>query len=190
LNRVVLALAGRRIDAPGRSHPRFPTANVARVAEQVRTLFTALRANGLVCSAACGADLIALDTARDLGMARRVVLPFDPALFRATSVIDRPGDWGERFDRTIDELSPSGDVAVLNYSGADPDAYTATNTAVLDQALAIARTSNRPAAAVIVWDGSPLGTDDASEHFRTEACRRGLPVHEVSTLSEPAGGRP
>ena len=39
------------------------------------------------------------DLTRDLGMPFRIVLPFDKKTFRETSVVDRPGDWGPRYDR-------------------------------------------------------------------------------------------
>ena len=47
----------------------------------------------LVCSAACGADLIALQAAGRVSLRRRIVLPFEPSRFRDSSVVDRPGDW-------------------------------------------------------------------------------------------------
>ena len=59
------------------------------------------RAAVLVCSVACGADLVALEAAERLGRRRRIVLPFAAERFRMTSVTDRPGDWGPMFDRMI-----------------------------------------------------------------------------------------
>jgi hypothetical protein len=47
----------------------------------------------VVASAACGSDLIALDVAGELGLERRVILPFEPNRFAETSVEDRPGEW-------------------------------------------------------------------------------------------------
>ena len=48
----------------------------------------------LIRSAACGADLLALDIAGEFGVERHVVLPFAVQAFRASSVTDRPGEWG------------------------------------------------------------------------------------------------
>jgi hypothetical protein len=66
--RCVIALAGRRIDAPDAETPRFPLAAVPFVREQLDALFADRGATALVCSAACGADLVALDAATELGL--------------------------------------------------------------------------------------------------------------------------
>ena len=98
---AVMALAGRRIDAPETDPPRFPLKNVPMVRERLAALLAAEHAEALVCSAACGADLIALEEAERLGLRRRIVLPFPAKRFRETSVTDRPGEWGPLFDRLI-----------------------------------------------------------------------------------------
>src|SRR4051794_10091073 len=89
----VLALAGRRIDAPG-APPKFPLDSLALVKERVRGLLVQQKTDVLVCAAASGADLIALGEARALGLRRRIVLPFAVGRFRSASVTDRPGDSG------------------------------------------------------------------------------------------------
>jgi hypothetical protein len=75
-----------------------------------------LQAVGLVCSAACGADLIALEAAEQLGVRRRIVLPFAPPPLPQDIcyVIDRPGDWGAVFDHQIATTSASGDLVVID----------------------------------------------------------------------------
>src|SRR5437879_1306075 len=98
---AVIALGGRRIDAPDADPPRFPLKNVPIVRRRLAALLSAEHAEALVCSAACGADLIALEEAERLGLHRRIVLPFQPKRFRETSVTDRPGDWGSVFDRLV-----------------------------------------------------------------------------------------
>ena len=67
----------------------------------------------LVCSAASGADLLALGVASEMGIRRRVLLPFARALFRETSVADRPGDWGERYDRVLNEVRTAARLSHL-----------------------------------------------------------------------------
>src|SRR4029453_11245478 len=78
----------------------------------------------LVTSAACGADLLALSSAADLRLRRRVVLPFAPELFRHPSVTDRPVDWGPVFDETLLQLQAAGDLLILDGSP-DDDGYSA-----------------------------------------------------------------
>ena len=53
-DRVVIALAGRRIDAPDTNPPRFPLENVPMVRQRLADMFAAEHAEALVCSAACG----------------------------------------------------------------------------------------------------------------------------------------
>jgi len=176
----VVALAGRRIDAADAA-ARFPLANVERVRERLRTLLRAQGSAALVCSAACGADLIALDVAGALGLRRRVVLPFAPERFRETSVTDRPGDWGPLFDRIIGEVAATGDVVMLGLDEGDDATYAAANAAILDEAEGLAAGQPSEVVAVIVWEGASRGQGDLTEAFATAARARGHPVREVST---------
>src|SRR3954453_19171963 len=117
---AVIALAGRRGDAAGTDPPRFPPEAVPAVRQRLADLLTKERAVALVCSAACGADLVALEEAERLGLRRRIVLPFPPERFRKTSVNDRPGDWGPVFDRLVAAAGATGDLIVLPaVSGSD-----------------------------------------------------------------------
>src|SRR5690349_16640107 len=92
---VIVAVTGRRPDPAGAPEARFPVANREAVAMHLERLLARLRPGALVASAACGADLIALDVARQLRIRRRIVLPCAPDQFRDASVTDRPGDWAE-----------------------------------------------------------------------------------------------
>ena len=103
---MIVALAGRRIDKPDADAPRFPLTSVDLVRGRLHHLLSVKKVTTLVCSAACGADLLALAAARDLGIRRRVILPFTRERFRVTSVVDRPGDWGH-FSTPSDALSMS-----------------------------------------------------------------------------------
>jgi hypothetical protein len=176
----IAALAGRRIDAGDAPQPRFPLANVGLVRERLTALLRAERIEGLVCSAACGADLIALDLAGTLRLRRRVVLPFAADRFRASSVTDRPGDWGPLFDRVIGALAATGDVVTLGLDPGD-DAYAAANDALLDEAERLAGDDPQAVVAAIVWEGRSRGEGDLTEAFATDARARNHPVREVLT---------
>ena len=178
---MVIALAGRRIDAPD-GPPRFPAANIALVTERLRKLFRTERATAVVSSAACGADLIALREAGTLNARRRVVLPFGRQEFRASSVTDRPGDWGDSFDRIIDEVSEAGGLSTLSGRPNDDAAYAAANAAILDRAQALGRETGQDVCAVVVWDGKSRGPDDLTDAFAQAARERGWRVLEVLTL--------
>jgi hypothetical protein len=179
---TAIAVAGRRIDAPG-APQRFPLGNRAmvgaRIAERLRGLDAAL----VVGSGACGVDLLAHDAARALGVRSRIVLPFDRSRFRETSVVDRPGDWGPLYDLLCDAAARRGDLVELPGAPAQEGAFVAANEALLDDAVANAARAS-PAAAVlalVVWDG-PRGAGDVTEDFLRRATQRGLRVATLSTL--------
>ena len=179
---VVIALAGRRVDAPDVKQPRFPPENVDTVKERIQGLFVARNATALVCSAACGADLLALEAAERQQMRKRVVLPFSREVFRRTSVVDRPGDWGTRFDRELDQAEEKNDLVVLDRREDDSEAYVATNYIILDEATSLARNLGLGILAVVVWDQRSRGPEDITEQFLNEATRRDIDVAPVSTL--------
>jgi hypothetical protein len=183
---AVIALAGRRIDAPETKSARFPLKNVPIVQERLAALLAAENAEALVCSAACGADLIALAEAERLGLRRRIVLPFPAKRFRETSVTDRPGEWGPLYDRLIAEAHSAGDLVVLPGTGGDDDAaYAAANQIIIHEAegLAQATSDGRPyrLVAVIVWEGSAREGTDASGGLLTLAKQAGFEERSVLT---------
>jgi hypothetical protein len=191
----VIALAGRRIDPSDAKTARFPLVNVPVVREQLTALFVEVQPSALVCSAACGADLLALEAARAQGLRCRIVLPFDRTRFRESSVTDRPGNWGPLFDRMMDAAVTVGDLVVLEADDGEERAYAAANEAILREAQALAEPSasaiargSHPGAvlAVLVWDGRARGADDLTASFAAAARRCGMATREVATVSQEA----
>jgi len=178
---MILALSGRRIDRADAEQARFPLLNVERVTASVRTMLIGTGATWLVSSAACGADLIALSEAGKLGIRRRVVLPFSREKFRESSVVDRPGDWGELYDEVMAELAQTGDVEIVNVAdGEDP--FRAACREILAEAAAIGKERHQDVGAVMVWDGNVRETPDYTSEFAAEAKTRGIPVFEIRTM--------
>ncbi|HEX2877210.1 MAG TPA: hypothetical protein VHP33_38430, partial [Polyangiaceae bacterium] len=178
---LVVALAGRRVDAADAAEQRFPAANVPAVKERLRKALADAKATTLVCAAACGVDLLALDAAGELGVRRRIVLPTTKAEFRASSVVDRPGSWGELFDRIISEVEAKGDLTIHGLGSGDA-AYRAGNRAILDDAQALGGDLE----AWVVWNGRPRSDGDITLHFADEAWTRRLRVREL--LTQPRRG--
>jgi hypothetical protein len=181
---MIVALAGRRIDTPNAPVLRFPLENIERVRRRLHQLFLAQSASVLVCSAACGADLLGLEVAGSLGIRRRIVLPFTVTEFRKTSVVDRPGPWGPIYDSICAEVNEKGDLVLLGCSTHDPDAYAAASRAILDEAeRLLARSADGSSILpVIVWDGNSRGDDDETAAFGRAAEARGFrPVEKVLT---------
>ncbi len=177
----VLALAGRRIDPEGSDPARFPLSQVEAVRQRLNSLIVEERIGAIVCSAACGADLVALEEAGKLGIRRRVVLPFAKKRFRETSVVDRPGDWGEIYDRVIASVEARGDLVELPPTAGDEDeAYWAANETIIREAERIPGAGQRMA--IIVWEGSPCSKSDATDAFRRLAEEAGFSERVVLTL--------
>src|SRR3954451_21803468 len=72
--RLVMALAGRRVDAPDAKQPRFPPRNADEVRARIRRLFDTHNSAVLVGSAACGADILSLEAVGKQSLRRHVIL--------------------------------------------------------------------------------------------------------------------
>lgn len=178
---MIFCLSGRRIDKEGVLPSHFPLANLELVRQRLRKLLQEEAVTGLVSSAACGADLLALSEARPLGIRCRVVLPFDRQRFRETSVLDRPGDW-RFYDSLIDKIASQNDLLTLPGGLDDQSAYEAANRAVLDEAQKMGSSAGEEVRALLVWDGRSRGAGDLTEAFGISARQRGIDVLEVLTL--------
>jgi hypothetical protein len=177
---TVVALSGRRIDAPGTTPPRFPAANVDAVRGRIRAALERLGAEVLVCSAACGADQLALEAAGGLGVTRRVILPFAESRFRVTSVVDRGVEWGEPFDRMMAELRTANAVITLAGLEDATASYAAANLAILDDAQALGQAMKAAVVVMLVAEGE-AAYEGVEGSFAEEAKRRGLPSVSIST---------
>lgn len=179
---MIVALAGRRIDAPNAPAPRFPLANAETVRQRLRSLLESQGAAALVSSAACGADLLAQSEAGKLALRRRVILPFDRERFLKSSVIDRPGDWAPLYHQLLDAATAAGDLVVLGGTADNEQGYVALIGAILDEAETLGRCLHQPVIALLAWDGSSGDDNDLTAAFGAEAKQRDIPVIEVSTL--------
>jgi len=186
---AVIVLAGKRIDAVDSETPRFPLDHVDAVKAEIRAIFRKLKPQALVCSAANGADLLALDVARELQIPAYVVLPFDREAFRESSVVDRPGAWGPLFDELVDDAERQSRLTVMEPTGDNHDAYLdAVNTMLAMAAELSGRTADgQPATspgaitAVVVWNGESRGSRDVTVYFISEAQKRGFASRTVTT---------
>ncbi len=186
---MIVALAGRRIDAEDSPTQRFPLENATAVADRIRSCFQSLPISALVCSAARGADLLALDVAGELGIRRCVVLPSDVASFRASSVVDgltgerQDGyEWGGIFDRVRETVKEKGDLRICPEEAGGHESYLAANLAILDHAARLAAPTGEEVRAIVVWNLASRGPEDVTGAFRDEAIRRGMRIEEISTL--------
>jgi hypothetical protein len=177
---TIVAAAGRRIDASDASPPRFPLANRDVVRERIRTSLIE-HATGIIASGACGADLLAQDVARELKLPhRRMILPFAADVFRASSVTDRPGNWGSLFDDLVAELGARRDVVTLAEDPGGDAAYAAVNRAIIAEAERIGGSSTP--VVLLIWDGTSRGDGDLTADLGLKARARNWRVVQVLTV--------
>src|SRR2546423_13799935 len=109
---MVIAVSGRRPDSHNSQEVRFPEANIDVVRQRLTAKLVEHAPTAVVCSAACGTDLIVLDVARELAIRTVVVLPWSVNRFRETSVDDCGNDWSHLYKRSMSSVDPT-DVRVL-----------------------------------------------------------------------------
>lgn len=175
--RPVIIEAGRRVDPPDAQVPRFPPSNVPEVSRRIRKLLGKQNPQAVVCSAACGADLLLLQVAGEMHIKQIVLLPAEAEAFRKSSVTDRPGNWGKFYDQVL----KTARVEILQLPEGQ-EGYLETNRKLLDRGQQLARENGVPAEALVIWNGISRGTDDVTAHFLHEAESRKLTVLAISTM--------
>jgi hypothetical protein len=180
---MIIALAGRRVDAVAAKQLRFSPApeSVNRVRDRIRAFLISQGSVALVSSAACGADLLGQQEAGALGLRRKIVLAFGVTEFRSSSVTDRPGDWGALYDAVVNDLKAEGDLKIIRPKS-DKAAYAEVNHRIIAEALSLARQLQHPVTAVRVWEGKSRGDDDITQEFGDYALNAGIPVKEILTI--------
>ncbi len=180
---MIIALAGRRIDAPDAEEKRFPLEMKEIVYVRIREFFHKYNVRVLISSAACGADLLAQKAAGELGVERHIILPFEREKLRETSVTDRPGDWGKLFDEICDEVEREGNLIVLEeFAGSDEKAYSAVTTELLNRAENL-QSKGEEISAIAVWEGKPKSEADETDSFIRQTKKRGIKIMEISTVN-------
>jgi class 3 adenylate cyclase len=98
----VVVFTGHMIDRPDRAEPRFPPAIEPEVRVALRSKLEELNAGIGFSSAACGGDIIFLETILELGGEAHIVLPYNQNQFLEDSVeITGDGEWKSRFERVL-----------------------------------------------------------------------------------------
>lgn len=176
---AIACLAGRRIDPIDGDPLRFPLDRSVEVGRKISAVLVERKISRLVCAAACGADILALEACVTLDIPATIVLPFSVALFREISVTDRPGTWGPRFDKVIAHARSRSDLVELGYKEDDEEAFLGANREI------VARVEQSTASekfAIVVWNGTARGEDDATADLAEHAKAAGLIVIEVPTM--------
>ena len=153
----VLVYTGHMIDAPGRVTPRFDPQMEEAVRVDIRARLQSLGPVAAYGSAACGTDILCLECVRELGGELHIVLPFPVERFREASVDFRPdGQWGERFERLLDDANevlvvseqpPVGSTSTFEYANQIMTGLAKLRSQMLDTRLQ----------GLAVWDGTVAG---------------------------------
>lgn len=103
---TIVVFAGHMIDRPGRKPPRFPPELEGAVRAAMLDKLKSLNVGLGYASAACGSDIIFLETLLELGGEAHVVLPYNQSQFLEDSVEIVPGTrWRERFESVLERAS-------------------------------------------------------------------------------------
>jgi tetratricopeptide (TPR) repeat protein len=189
----VMAFSGHMIDPPDRPGPRFPAGLESAVRESVRARMAAIAPAAAYGSAACGADLICLEAARELGCETHVVLPFPAAAFREASVDFAAAGWGERFERAL-AAADSVTIASDHRARGSTATFEYANLILTGMARLRAQVLDTGLRALAVLDaaspGAPGGTRSIVDLWK----RCGIPVEVLPVVADsrqaPAASSP
>lgn len=176
---AIACLAGRRIDPVDSEKSTFPLNRAPAVGEAIVAALMERKIARLVCAAACGADILALEACEALAIPATIILPFPVDEFREVSVIDRPGDWGPRFDKVIARARAQSDLIELGYESTGQEGFLEANQEIVSRVLG---TNAREKFAFVVWDGSARGEGDFTADLVEHAGAEGLTVIEILTM--------
>jgi class 3 adenylate cyclase len=159
----VVVFSGHMIDRPERESPRFPAALEREVRGASRAQLAPLGPVIAYASAACGSDLIFLETVLELGGVVHVVLPYDRDDFVRDSVEVVPGSgWRARFDAVLARSAQVLTVSPQRMSHG-LHSYEYANQILIGLARLHADQLDGAFVPLVVWDGQagdgPGGTE-------------------------------
>lgn len=179
----VLAFGGHMIDRTDAGRTRFPGRLESAVRDAVRDRVRALDGKFGFSSAACGSDILFLETIVSLGGEATVVLPYGVDEFAADCVAyPAEGEWVARY-QTILGRAAQVVTASMGRPASPEVSYEYANRMLTGLALLRAQQLDTQLTTLVLWDGEPGegpgGTASLVELWR----RRGLSV-EVVDLNE------
>jgi hypothetical protein len=159
---MIIVYGGCQADEPGQTPPRLNSDAADNLFGRIRGLLCSLGPKHLVGALASGADLLFARAALEEGIALEVLLPFDVATFRKTSVEPAGEPWLGHYDRITTTAGVTiGDAGL---DPADADVFGKHNIALLDKAEALANTESQRVWLLTVRpqpdSSSPTLTDD------------------------------
>jgi class 3 adenylate cyclase len=202
----VAVFVGHMIDRPERPSPRFPPQLEPAVRQAIRDRLRQRDVRIGYASAACGSDILFLETILELQGEAHVILPYDQELFRQDSVeLIQGADWGERYVRVLQAASEVQSASEQRLV-AGSVSYDYANILLYGLATIRAHQLETDLIPLAVWDGraghGPGGTADTVRRWQelghqvevvavTELLQRACPAlaqRVVSSTSSPPVG--
>jgi class 3 adenylate cyclase/tetratricopeptide (TPR) repeat protein len=179
----VVVFTGHLLDRPDRRTPRFPPQLESAVRDAIRTRLKKVGAGFGFASAACGSDILFLETLIESGGEAHVVLPYDKKQFMKDSVTILPGtNWGARFEQV---LKGANEIITASGQRLGDGSMSFEYTNLLLQGLAHmkARQLETQLVPLAVWDQKRIdkrgGTANVVEHWQN----LGLNVEMIDLVS-------
>jgi class 3 adenylate cyclase/tetratricopeptide (TPR) repeat protein len=167
----LVIFSGHMIDAPDRRVPRFPLEKEDEIRKLLEKQLEVMNAGIGFASAACGSDILFLETMLARGGTIHVVLPWPADEFVKTSVdLDGKGTWNKRFEAV---LARAASIRVLGqlYMPGSAIGFEYCNLAVNGLARVFARSLDLDITPLAVWDGfvgGPGGTGSFVRYWRSQ----------------------
>lgn len=167
----LVIFSGHMIDAPDRRVPRFPLEKEDEIRKLLEKQLESMNAGIGFSSAACGSDILFLETMLARGGTIHLVLPWPADEFVKTSVdLDGKGTWNKRFEAV---LARAASIRVLGqlYMPGSAIGFEYCNLAVNGLARLFARSLDLDITPLAVWDGfvgGPGGTGSFVRYWRSQ----------------------
>ncbi len=171
----VVAFTGHMLDAPGRKAPRFPEDRVEGVRGAIEGLLQRLDASIGYSSAACGSDVLFLESLQSRGGETNVILPFDREDFFSVSVGFAGEGWVRRTNAALEKAYRVEQASRGSYAGEDL-LFSFANRLILGKAMQRSRLLETDAHLVAVWDGSRNAGRGGTGEFVETWQRTGAPL--------------
>lgn len=152
---AVVVFAGHMVDQPGRPFRRFPPELEAAVRDAIRERLKKSNAGFGFSSAACGSDIVFLETLLELGGDAHVVLPYEKHEFIRDSVEIIPGaHWGARCEAVLKRVASVNVTSSYKFASGTVE-YEYANRLLHGMAAVFAHQLDTAMVPLAVWDGRP-----------------------------------
>lgn len=170
----IVACSGHVIDSPGKAR-RFPPEAEAEVKSKIEEALDQMGASCGYSSAACGTDILFLETMAERGGETHVFLPFAKEEFIETSVRRAGGNWVARFEKVLDQATAVHYVTREGYNGED-SLFSFCNDIMLGFTAMRGRGLDENPKLLVFWDGQKGAVGGTGELVERWKCHFNEPL--------------